>query len=129
MPSEYGDREHHNIYGAEIAEQLLLELSYPKDKIEIVKNCVLNHRGSKDRPRNTLEEQCVADADVITHFDCIPSLFRLAYKELNLSLEEGIDFVRKKIERDYNKLSERTREKLKDRYEKIIEALFTKVDL
>ena len=88
MPSEYGEREQHHIYGAEIAEQLLIELNYPKERIEQVKNCVLNHRGSKDRPRNTIEEQCVADADVIAHFDCIPSLFSLVYKEMNLSISE-----------------------------------------
>lgn len=64
MPSEYGEREQHHIYGAEIAKQLLTELNYPKERIEQVKKCVLNHRGSKDRPRNTIEEQCVADADV-----------------------------------------------------------------
>ena len=89
MPSEYGEREQHHIYGAEIAEQLLTELNYPKERIEQVKNCVLNHRGSKDRPRNTIEEQCVADADVIAHFDCIPSLFSLVYKEMNLSISDG----------------------------------------
>ena len=32
MPSEYGEREQHHIYGAEIAEQLLTELNYPKGK-------------------------------------------------------------------------------------------------
>ena len=106
MPSEYGEREQHHIYGAEIAEQLLTELNYPKERIEQVKNCVLNHRGSKDRPRNTIEEQCVADADVIAHFDCIPS------------------FVRRKLERDYNKLSPRTRELLKNRYKNIVDVLF-----
>lgn len=126
MPSEYGEREEHNVYGAEIAEKLLGELNYPADKIEHVKNCVLNHRGSKDRPRNTIEEQCVADADVIAHFDCIPSLFHLAYRERNMSLDEGREFVRKKLERDYNKLSPRTRELLKDRYENIINVLFVK---
>ena len=30
VPSEYGDRENHHIYGAEIAEQLLTQLHYPK---------------------------------------------------------------------------------------------------
>jgi len=124
MPSEYGEREQHNVYGAEIAEQLLTQLNYPKERIEHVKNCVLNHRGSKDRPRNTIEEQCVADADVIAHFDCIPSLFSLVYKEMNLSISEGKEYVRKKLERDYNKLSPRTREILEDRYKNIIDVLF-----
>ena len=111
-------------YGAEIAEQLLTELNYPKERIEQVKNCVLNHRGSKDRPRNTIEEQCVADADVIAHFDCIPSLFSLVYKEMNLSISDGKEYVRRKLERDYNKLSPRTRELLKDRYKNIVDVLF-----
>ena len=111
-------------YGAEIAEQLLIELNYPKERIEQVKNCVLNHRGSKDRPRNTIEEQCVADADVIAHFDCIPSLFSLVYKEMNLSISDGKEYVRRKLERDYNKLSPRTRELLKDRYKNIVDVLF-----
>ena len=126
MPSEYGEREKHHIYGAEIAEQLLIELNYPKDKIEQVKNCVLNHRGSKDRPRNTIEEQCVADADVIAHFDCIPSLFSLAYQEMNLSICEGKDFVKKKLERDFYKLSSQSKTLLKDRYENIMKVLFVK---
>ena len=77
-------------------------------------------------PRNTVEEQCVADADVIAHFDCIPSLFHLAFgkNEMNLSISDGEEFVKKKLEKDYNKLSSRTREKLKDRYENMMKVLF-----
>ena len=33
-------------------------------------------------------------------------------------------YVRKKLERDYNKLSPKTRELLKDRYKNIISVLF-----
>ena len=109
MPSEYGDREEHHIYGAEIAEELLTKLDYPKDRIEKVKNCVL---------------KCVADADVIAHFDCIPSLFSLVYNKMNLSISDGAEYVKRKLERDYNKLSPRTKEKLKERYDKIMEVLF-----
>ena len=123
-PSKCGTNEEHHIYGAQIAEELLTQLNYPKDKIELVKNCVLNHRGSVNRPKNTIEEQCVADADAISHFDCIPMLFNTAYKKLDLSLADGKEWVKKKLERDYNKLSPKTREKLKDRYENIINVLF-----
>ncbi|MCI9177507.1 MAG: HD domain-containing protein [Clostridia bacterium] len=124
MPSQYGPAHQHHIFGAEITEQLLTNLNYPKEKIQQVKNCVLNHRGSIERPRETIEEQCVADADVIAHFDCIPSLFSLVYKEKNLSIAEGKEYVRKKLQRDYNKLSVRTKEKLKTRYETIMNILF-----
>lgn len=128
MPSRVGPREEHNVYGAEIADELLTALEYPEDKKERVKNCVLNHRGMKDRSRNTIEEECVADADVMAHFDCLPSMFSLAYRTMDLPVTEGAEFVRKKLERDYNKLSQRTREILKDRYENIVNVLFVDKD-
>ena len=126
MPSEFGPREEHNVYGVQIAEELLTQLNYPEDRKERVKECVLRHRGSKSLPRNTIEEECVADADVMAHFDCIPSMFHLAFgkNDLDLSLEEGAEFVKKKLERDYNKLSDRTKLELKDRYENIMKVLF-----
>ena len=102
----------------------LTKLDYPKDRIEKVKNCVLNHRSSRKSQRNTIEEQCVADADVIAHFDCIPSLFSLVYNKMNLSISDGAKYVKRKLECDYNKLSPRTKEKLKERYDKIMEVLF-----
>lgn len=128
MPSEFGPREEHNVYGVKIAEELLTKFNYPQDRKERVKECVLRHRGSKDLPRNTIEEQCVADADVMANFDCIPSLFHLAFgkNEKGLSIVDGTEFVKKKLERDYNKLSPRTREILKDRYKNIINVLFVK---
>ena len=126
MPSEFGPREEHNVYGVQIADELLTKLNYPEDRKERVKECVLRHRGSKSLPRNTIEEECVADADVMAHFDCIPSMFHLAFgkNDLDLSLEEGAEFVKKKLERDYNKLSDRTKLELKDRYENIMKVLF-----
>ena len=128
MPSEFGPREEHNVYGMKIADELLTKLDYPQDRKERVKQCILRHRGSKDLLRNTIEEQCVADADVMAHFDCIPSLFHLAFgkNEMGLSIEDGTEFVKKKLERDYNKLSSRTREILKERYENIVNILFVK---
>ena len=126
MPSELGPREEHNVYGVQIADELLTQLKYPEDRKERVKECILRHRGSKNLPRNTIEEECVADADVLAHFDCIPSVFHLAFgkNELDLSIEEGTEFVKKKLERDFNKLSDRTKIELKDRYENIMKVLF-----
>ena len=124
LPSEEGPIEEHNIYGVKIAEELLTKYNYPQDRKEKVKECILRHRGSKDLPRYTVEEECLADADVIAHFDTIPCIFDLAYKELGLSVSEGKEFLRKKLERDYNKLSSKAKEELKDRYENIIRVLF-----
>ena len=126
MPSEIGSREEHNIYGTQIADELLSKLNYPVDRKERVKECVLRHRGSKDLPRNTIEEQCVADADVIAHFDCIPSIFHLAFgkNDMDMSIKDGTEFVKKKLERDFSKLSDRTRVELKTRYDTIMKVLF-----
>ena len=43
---------------------------------------------------------------------------------MNLSISDGERYVKKKLERDYNKLSPRTKEILKDRYENILKVLF-----
>lgn len=66
------------------------------------------------------------NADVMAHFDAIPSLFHLAFggDEKNMTLEDGTEFVRKKLERDFNKLSDKTREDLRERYENIVKILF-----
>ena len=77
MPLEYGPKVEHEVYGAKIADDLLTKLNYPSSKIERVKACILNHRGSINKPKNTIEEQCVADADMIAHFDSIPAIFSL----------------------------------------------------
>ncbi len=44
---------------------------------------------------------------------------------MDKSIEEGTEFVKKKLERDFNKLSDRTKEGLKDRYENIMNVLFS----
>ena len=124
VPSEYGDIEEHHIYGEKIAEELLTKLKYPREKIELVKKCVLNHRGSTKLNRESIEEQCVADADVMAHFDCIPDLFSLVYHDKNMNIKDGAEYVKKKLERDFEKLSPATKERLKDRYDTIMKVLF-----
>ena len=124
MPAEYGDRSAHNVYSAEMTENLLGELGYPEERIERVKNCVLNHPSSNRQNRKTLEEACVAEADALAHFDRIPSLFSLAYKIMGMSIDEGKEYVKEKLQGDYYELSEQTKESFKSKYEIIMETLF-----
>lgn len=98
-PSEYGPIEEHHIYGTKIADELLHKLNYPEDKIEHVKKCIENHRSRRKAERKTIEEQCVADAD----FDAIPSLFSLAYKDREMSIQAGANFA-KKIKKRLSKI-------------------------
>ena len=111
--------ENHHIYGAEIAGAFLREFGYDKKKLELVQKCILNHRGSKVMEKQSPEEICVADAD----FDAVPSLFYLAYVQRKLGIDDGIDFVQNKLNRSYQKLSERWKEIYKDKYEQVISLL------
>ena len=108
--------EMHHIHGASIAEEILTKLNYDKDKINLVKECIKNHRGSVKMDKLTIEEQCVADADAISHFDNVPSLLYLAYKQKGMSIEEGADFVKNKLIRSYNKLSDNSKEFYTDKF-------------
>ena len=119
--TDYALYEEHHKYGAIIAEELLKKYDY--DKIELVKKCIINHRGSVVKEKMSLEEQIIADADAISHFDNIPSLLYLAYVRKNMGINEGKDFVRNKLERSYNKLSKRSKEFYKDKYKNVMENL------
>ena len=108
--------EEHHIIGGEMAEKLLRPLGYPQAKIEHIKLCILNHRGSKISIKQSFEEVCLADADALSHFDNIPSLFRMVYKERGMTIDEGADFVKQKLERSFSKLSEATKTLYREKY-------------
>lgn len=114
--TDYTLYEEHHVHGAEMAEEILNRFDYDKDKIQLVKKCILNHRGSKPAEKQTAEEVCIADADAISHFDSVPSLFYLAYVKRGLGIGEGIDFVKSKLERSYKKLSNSGKDIFAEKY-------------
>lgn len=111
------DFEQHHIYGATEAEKILKSFNYPQEKIEKVKKCILEHRGSIKTERKNLESICLSSADAMAHIDQIPSLFFLVYKIKEMSVEEGILWVSNKTERSWNKLCPEAKEIIKDKYE------------
>ena len=111
--------EEHHVIGAEIAENLLKEENYPAEKIELIKKCILNHRGSRLVDKTTPEEVCIADSDAMAHFYSIPSLLSMVYKEKGLSIDEGSKFVSDKLERSYNKMSEKGKKLVSEQYNSI----------
>ncbi|MFT5874846.1 MAG: hypothetical protein ACI8WT_003825 [Clostridium sp.] len=113
----------HHIYGAIEAEEILRKYNYPDDRIEKVKKCILNHRGSVNNIKDSVEEICVADADAMAHIEEIGSLFYLVYKEMDMEIDEGIQYIKGKINRDWNKMSEKSKELFKYKYEKVIDVL------
>ena len=115
------DRSKHNEYGVNIAEILLLENNYPKDRIEKVKNCILNHSSKRKEYRTTLEEQVIVDADAMSHFDSIKELYSLAHNVMGLNEQESLKSVKEKFIKDYNEISEDVKKFVTEKYNKIIE--------
>ncbi len=113
----YGRKDHH-ITGARIAEEILKELNYPTERIERVRKCVLNHRGSQKNDKESVEEKIIADADAISAFDHIQGLFFAAYVSERRSQEEAKKAVKQKLINSWNKLSfQESRDLIKPKYE------------
>jgi putative nucleotidyltransferase with HDIG domain len=97
-------RKDHHITGACIAEKKLKELNYPAEKIELIKKCILNHRGSVRNRRASIEEQIIAEADVMCHFDNITGLFKAALVYEKLDQGQARISVRDKLKRKWKQL-------------------------
>ena len=114
------DRAKHNEYGSVIAEQLLRENNYPEDKIQLVKNCILNHSSKRAEFRTTEEERILVDADGLSHFDSINSLYSLAHNVMELNDEDTLNFIKDKLTKDYNEISDDLKYLINDKYNKVI---------
>lgn len=118
--TDYALYEEHHVNGARIARFMLEDFGYEEEKILRVQECIRCHRGSRRIDMPSLEALCVADADAIFHFDSVPSLLYLAYVQKGMTMEEGIAFVRGKLERSYAKLYDRSKEVYREKYERVM---------
>lgn len=121
---DHSKAKDHHIYGAERARHLLREAGYPAEKTELVANCILHHRGSILMAKETAEEQCLADADAVAHLSDLPSLFFVAYEKKGFGFEEGQQWVKRKITRDWQKMSEIARAKYTEQYYEIMNIFY-----
>ncbi len=121
--TDYALYKDHHLHGAEMAYDILSKFNYEKEKISLVQACIRNHWGSVCNVKSSIEELCVADADAISHFDSMPSLLYMAYVEKGMSIEEGQEFVRGKLERSFRKLSTKSKECYKDKYRQVMRVL------
>jgi len=115
----YSFYEEHHYYSAKFAEKILLSLNYPQEKVEKIKEVIISHRGNKPKEKKTVEAQCLADADVMAHFNSIISLLYLAFTHYKMNKLEAKEWLLNKIERDWKKLSPKTKEILREKYESI----------
>ena len=89
----------------------------------MVQECIRNHRGSVSFEKKSIEELCVADADAISHFDSVPNLLYLAYVTKGMGMEDGVDFVKGKLTRSYQKLSAESKILYQDKFREVMEVL------
>ena len=113
----------HHLHGAEMARGILSKWDYEPEKTALVQNCIRSHRGSVPLDRESVEELCVADADAVSHFDSLPSLLYLAYRERGMGFEEGKRFVKEKLERSFQKLSPQSRKLYRTKYRRVMDIL------
>ncbi len=116
-----GGRGDHHINGEKITRSILGDAACDKEFIERVCRCVLNHRSSHNA--STIEEICVADADILAHFDNVTMLFRFAFKDNNTTLEEAREWMRKALIKDYNDLSDLTKLWYKNKFDLLCDTL------
>lgn len=120
---DFANRDNHHILGAELAEGILLSDNFPQEFINKVKQCIINHRASVVREKFTIEEIFVADADAMTHINSFVELICWrAY--LGEDIMDCNNFVKQKIKKSYAKMSEESKELMKDKYESIMKVLF-----
>lgn len=119
-----GTKVDHHINGEKIARKVLDELNYDPAKKERVLKCVYNHRSSKNA--ETIEEICVADADILAHFNNIPMMFHAALIRNKVILGEVNKWMDAAFEKDFNDLSDRTKASFVDRYKLIREIVIKK---
>jgi uncharacterized protein len=106
----------HHVHGARMAEELLKTYDYPQEKIEMVKKCILCHRGSVVKKKDTPEQECVASADAMAHIDQAFSIFLFRCKFRGLNIDESITWLNAKIERSWAKLCPEAKDMISERY-------------
>ena len=116
--NKIGDRKDHHINGEIIAKELLEKMNYDTSKMNRVLKCIYNHRSSKNA--ESIEEICVADADILAHFDNIPMLFNSAFVRNKVNLNDVKKWMKDVFEKDYNDLSDNTKEVFREKYELIL---------
>jgi uncharacterized protein len=109
-------KEHH-IHGAQLAEEILLDLNCPREKTEHIKECILNHRGSRERNHKSVESEILASADAMSHFSELADMFYLTYGVHKLKTKEGAIWLKNKLEKSWNKIMPEGRKLVQEDYD------------
>ena len=114
LMSKVGTKADHHENGALIAVEFLTKLGLNQAKIDRIRNIILHHRSSKNA--ENIEETCVCDADILAHFDSANNIIINAIKR-----GKTPEDIRPWLMKDYNDLSEQTKERLGEDLKKKID--------
>ncbi len=114
---QVGDRKEHHRNGAIMAENMLRAHGCDEATVQRVAACILHHRSCREA--ENIEERCVADADILAHFDNIPMWFNLAFNRYHLELNQVREWLQNAFEQDFADLSEETQADFRQKYELI----------
>lgn len=96
----------HHIRGSIAAEKILKKFNYPETRIKQIKHCIFTHRSSQNIKPETIEAECVANADAVAHFLEIPNLLCSKYaQEKDMTVEKVAVWLKEKLERDLKKIT------------------------
>ena len=119
--SKIGTKKDHHVNGAVLAKELLTKHKYSQSKADLVIGCVLNHRTSKNA--TNIEELCVADADILAHFDNMEMIINSA-KKRGTNTKDIVN----RCNDAYNDLSDKTKAAFKPQYEAFIIELLKRLE-
>ena len=119
---EQGADNHHKT-GADIAGEMLMNLSYPENAIKAVQRCIFAHRGSQSVERETIEARVVASADAMSHFERVSELIETARGSFGKSPDEAIEWTRSKLERSWDKLMPEAKDMAQEAHDTALKAL------
>ena len=120
----YKFSEEHHIHGARLVGEILSDLNYPKEKINHIKECILNHRGSsRERNHKSLESKILTSTDAMSHLSELADIFYLGYGVHKFKTKEGAIWIKNKLQRSWNKIIPEGKEIVKEEYEMAMKIL------
>ncbi len=96
--------KNHHIYGAKLAEKILVSLNYPEDKIKRIKECIKSHRGSVVIDKKNIEAKILASADAMSHITELADMFYLTYGVHKYKTSDGAEWLKNKLKRSWEKI-------------------------
>lgn len=109
-------KEGHHVYGAKFAREILKQTDLPKEKIDHIADCIISHRGSVKIKHKTVESRILASADAMSHITELGDMFYLVYGVHKMAKDEGLEWLKGKIGRSWNKLMPEGKKIVKEQY-------------